>query len=150
MNTIKNDLNEMLKNAMLNHDSSRLEVIRSIKTTFTNWEKANPGVELTEAEEVKILLKMKTQREDSINQYKSAGRMDLVEKETNELTILNEYIPKQPTDEDIAELTKKVIAKFESTNNRKVEMRDMKSILTEVQKTYPSANGKIVSMIVKG
>lgn len=150
MNTIKNNLNEMLKNAMLNHDSSRLEVIRSIKTTFTNWEKANPGVELTDADEVKLLLKMYAQREDSIVQYFKAGRQDLVDKESAELAILKEYIPKQPTDEDIAELTKKVIAEFENTNNRKVEMRDMKSILTEVQKTYPSASGKIVSMIVKG
>jgi uncharacterized protein YqeY len=124
-----------------------LEVIRSIKTAFTNFEKE--GKELTDADESKILLKMVSQREDSIEQYNKGARYDLAEKEQNELNILKEYVPKQPTDEEITNLTKGVIAAFETQNGRKVEMRDMKTILAEVQKTYPSANGKIVSSVVK-
>ena len=92
---------------------------------------------------------MYAQREDSVTQYFSAGRQDLVDKESAELAILKEYIPKQPSEDDIIELTKKVISEFETSNGRKVEMRDMKSILAEVQKTYPSANGKVVSGVVK-
>ena len=57
--------------------------------------------------------------------------------------------PQQPTEEEITNLTKGVIFAFESKNGRKVEMRDMKTILAEVQKTYPSANGKVVSGVVK-
>lgn len=144
---LRENLNELIKNAMLSHDNTRLEVIRSIKTAFTNFEKE--GKELTDADEVKLLLKMFTQREDSIAQYSNAGRRDLVDKESGELAILKEYIPKQPSEEDIAELAKKVISEFEGNNGRKVEMRDMKAILAEVQKTYPSANGKVVSMVVK-
>lgn len=144
---IREKLNELIKSAMLNHDNVRLEVIRSIKTAFTNFEKE--GKELTDADESKILLKMVSQREDSIEQYKKGARYDLAEKEQNELNILNEYVPKQPTDEEITNLTKGVIAAFETQNGRKVEMRDMKTILSEVQKTYPSANGKIVSGVVK-
>lgn len=144
---LREKLNELIKSAMLNHDTVRLEVIRSIKTAFTNFEKE--GKELTDADESKILLKMVSQREDSIEQYSNAGRQDLVDKESGELAILKEYIPKQPSEEDIAELAKKVISEFEGNNGRKVEMRDMKAILAEVQKTYPSANGKVVSMVVK-
>ena len=144
---LREKLNELIKNAMLSHDNTRLEVIRSIKTAFTNFEKE--GKELTDADESKILLKMVSQREDSIEQYKKGARYDLAEKEQNELNILNEYVPKQPTDEEITNLTKGVIAAFETQNGRKVEMRDMKTILAEVQKTYPSANGKIVSGVVK-
>lgn len=144
---IREKLNELIKSAMLNHDNVRLEVIRSIKTAFTNFEKE--GKELTDADESKILLKMVSQREDSIEQYKKGVRYDLAEKEQNELNILNEYVPKQPTDEEITNLTKGVIVAFETQNGRKVEMRDMKTILAEVQKTYPSANGKIVSGVVK-
>jgi uncharacterized protein YqeY len=144
---LREKLNELIKNAMLSHDNTRLEVIRSIKTAFTNFEKE--GKELTDADESKILLKMVSQREDSIEQYNKGVRYDLAEKEQNELNILKEYVPKQPTDEEITNLTKGVIAAFETQNGRKVEMRDMKTILTEVQKTYPSANGKIVSGVVK-
>ena len=144
---LREKLNELIKSAMLNHDNVRLEVIRSIKTAFTNFEKE--GKELTDADESKILLKMVSQREDSIEQYNKGVRYDLAEKEQNELNILKEYVPKQPTDEEITNLTKGVIAAFEIQNGRKVEMRDMKTILAEVQKTYPSANGKIVSGVVK-
>lgn len=144
---LREKLNELIKSAMLNHDNVRLEVIRSIKTAFTNFEKE--GKELTDADESKILLKMVSQREDSIEQYNKGVRYDLAEKEQNELNILKEYVPKQPTDEEITNLTKGVIAAFETQNGRKVEMRDMKTILAEVQKTYPSANGKIVSGVVK-
>jgi len=144
---IREKLNDMIKEAMINHDNVRLEVIRSIKTVFTNFEKE--GKELTDADEVKLLLKMVTQREDSIEQYKNGGRQDLVDKEQGELDILKEYVPKQPTEEDIAELTKKVIADFEIANGRKAEMRDMKTILGTVQATYPNANGKIVSELVR-
>ena len=144
---LREKLNELIKSAMLNHDTVRLEVIRSIKTAFTNFEKE--GKELTDVDESKILLKMVSQREDSIEQYNKGVRYDLAEKEQNELNILKEYVPKQPTDEEITNLTKGVIAAFETQNGRKVEMRDMKTILAEVQKTYPSANGKIVSSVVK-
>ena len=143
---LREKLNELIKSAMLNHDNVRLEVIRSIKTAFTNFEKE--GKELTDADESKILLKMVSQREDSIEQYNKGVRYDLAEKEQNELNILKEYVPKQPTDEEITNLTKGVIAAFEIQNGRKVEMRDMKTILAEVQKTYPSANGKIVSGVI--
>lgn len=144
---LREKLNDLIKDAMLNHDHTRLEVVRSIKTVFTNFEKE--GKELTDADEVKLLLKMYAQREDSVTQYFSAGRQDLVDKESAELAILKEYIPKQPSEDDIIELTKKVISEFETSNGRKVEMCDMKSILAEVQKTYPSANGKVVSGVVK-
>lgn len=144
---LKEKLNDLIKEAMLNHDNARLEVVRSIKTAFTNFEKE--GKELTDSDETRILLKMVSQREDSVEQYRNGGRQDLAEKEQGELGILNEYVPKQPTEEEIAALTRTVISSFESANGRKVEMRDMKTILAEVQKTYPTANGKVVSAVVK-
>lgn len=144
---LREKLNDLIKEAMLSHDHTRLEVVRSIKTAFTNFEKE--GKELTDGDEVKLLLKMFTQREDSIAQYFKAGRQDLVDKETAELNILKEFVPKQPSDDEIAAYTKDVIMRFETTNNRSVEMRDMKSILSTVQERYPTANGKIVSTVVK-
>lgn len=135
-----------MKESMLKKDSTRTNVLRAIKTAFTNFEKE--GKILTEADEVKILMKLKSQREDSINQFKSANRQDLVDNEQKELDILIEYIPKQPSEDDIKEYTQSIIDRLKTTNGS-ITMKDMKSILSEVQLKYPTVNGKIVSECVK-
>lgn len=143
---INEKLNDLIKEAMLNHDYTRLEVVRSIKAMFTNFEKE--GKTLTEADETKLLLKMVSQREDSITQYFKAGRQDLVDKETAELAILKEYTPVQASDDEIAEYTKEVCQRFVQENGS-VAMKDMKTILATVQEKYSTANGKVVSSVVK-
>ena len=139
---LNSKLNELIAESMKNQDSVKVNVLRLIKTEFVKKEKE--GKELTEAIEATILTKMVAQREDSINQFTKANRFDLVEKEQAELSILKEFAPKEVSEEDIIAETEKIIANMGS-----VSMKDMKNILAEVQKTYPTANGKIVSQIVK-
>ena len=62
----------------------------------------------------------------------------------NSLNIIKEYAPKEVSEEEIVEETERIILKMGS-----VTMKDMKNILSEVQKKYPTANGKIVSQVVK-
>ena len=143
---MKEKIVELMKESMLKKDSTRTSVLRAIKTAFTNFEKE--GKTLTEADEVKILMKLKSQREDAINQFKSANRIDLVENEQNELNILMEYIPKQPSEDDIKEYTQSIIDELK-TSNGSITMKDMKTILSKVQEKYPTVNGKIVSECVK-
>lgn len=143
---MKEKIVELMKESMLQKDSIRTSVLRAIKTAFTNFEKE--GKILTETDEVKILMKLKSQREDAINQFKSANRTDLVENEQNELNILMEYIPKQPSEDEIKEYTQTIIDRLKTTNGS-ITMKDMKSILTEVQQKYSTVNGKIVSECVK-
>lgn len=133
---------------MFHSDKLSLEVLRSIKTNFINWKKANPGTELTEAEEVKLLLKMKSQREDSISQYKAAGRPDLVEQELAELRVLNAYIPMQPSDDEIKAYTESVCDHLIAENGG-LSMKDMRQVMSIVQGKYPTASGKIISDVVK-
>ena len=139
---LNSKLNELIAESMKNQDSVKVNVLRLIKTEFVKKEKE--GKELTEAIEATILTKMVAQREDSINQFTKANRFDLVEKEQAEWSILKEFAPKEVSEEDIIAEKEKIIANMES-----VSMKDMKNILAEVQKTYPTANGKIVSQIVK-
>ena len=143
---MKEKIVELMKESMLKKDSTRTSVLRAIKTAFTNFEKE--GKILTEADEVKILMKLKSQREDAINQFKSANRQDLVDNEQKELDILIEYIPKQPSEDDIKEYTQSIIDRLKTTNGS-ITMKDMKAILSEVQLKYPTVNGKIVSECVK-
>ena len=135
-----------MKESMLQKDSTRTSVLRAIKAAFTNFEKE--GKTLTETDEVKVLMKLKSQREDAINQFKSANRIDLVENEQNELNILMEYIPEQPTEDEIKAYAQEVIDNFKLQNSS-FSMKDMKTILSKVQEKYATVNGKIVSECVK-
>lgn len=135
----------LISESMKTHDHNRLSVLRLIKTEFVKKEK--DGVKLDEKIECAILQKMISQREDSINQYKSAGRKDLVESETIELNIIKEYAPKQVSDEEIKNKAREVIDNISKT--RQVTMKDTKEIISIVQETYPTANGKIISQVIK-
>ena len=138
-----NQLNSLIAEAMKNKENDRVAVLRLIKAELLKKEKA--GKPLDETIEASVLMKMVSQREDSINQFKQANRMDLAENEQKELDIIKEFAPKQVSDEDITIETEKVIANMGGT----VTMKDMKNILAEVQKVYPTANGKLISQIVK-
>lgn len=156
---IKNKLNEIISNLMLEYGKEtneelrneihiKLELYRSIKNGITVEEKKT-GNEIKPEEEAKLLMKLATQRKDSIEQYKQGGRQDLAEKEEKELAIISEYLPKEPTEEEITKLVKETIAKIEAENGAKVEMRNMKNIMAAVKQVYPTVDGKLVSGIVK-
>lgn len=156
---IKNKLNEIISNLMLEYGKEtneelrneihiKLELYRSIKNAITVEEKKT-GNEIKPEEEAKLLMKLATQRKDSIEQYKQGGRQDLAEKEEKELAIISEYLPKEPTEEEITKLVKETIAKIEAENGVKVEMRNMKDIMAAVKQVYPTVDGKLVSGIVK-
>ncbi len=136
-------LNTLIAESMKEKNTAKTITLRGIKSEFVKKEKE--GVTITETVEASILFKMIQQREDAITEFKKANRMDLVEKEQIELNIIKEFAPKQATDEEIINETEKVINSMGGT----VTMKDMRTILSEVQKTYPTANGKIISEVVK-
>lgn len=141
------NIDELIKNSMKLHRKDELEVYKLIKSEFVKAQK--DGVEMNDINQAKILLKMITQREDAFNQYIAGNRQDLADQEEFEMNIIKRHLPEQPTDEDIENETRKVITAWCTTSDHPLSMRDMKSILTLVQETYPSANGKIVSKVVQ-
>lgn len=140
------EIDHMIASATKEHKNKEKDVLRLIKNEFVKYEKS--GKTLTDVEEVKILLKMVAQRKDSIEQYTKGGREDLANAEKEELEIIQNYIPAQPTDEDIASYTQEVIDGMKSSGEE-ISMKVMKTVLSKVQEKYPSANGKVVSQIVK-
>lgn len=143
------DINKLIADAMKSHDRERLETLKLIKSEIVKVEKS--GETIDDAKELKILLKMIDQRNESIKQYKNAGRQDLADEEQKEINVISQFIPTQPSDEEIAACTKNCIKEFVAMNDSdwKLSMRDMKAVLTKVQETYPMANGKIVSKVLK-
>ena len=147
---ISNKIDEMIASAMKNHEKELLEVLKLIKCEMVKATK--DGIELNDVTETKILLKMVSQREDSIRQYIDGGREDLANVEKSELEVINSFLPKQATDEEIEDFTRSTITAYCLTQGEehKLSMRDMKPILTIVQEKYPNANGKLVSKILNG
>ena len=136
------NIDSLILNSMKEKNSDRVKVLRLIKTELVKKEK--DCKKLDSVIESSVLLKQISQREDSINQFKQANRIDLVESEEKELEIIKEFAPKQVSEEEIVAETERVISTLGT-----ITMKDMKNILSEVQKKYPTANGKIVSQIVK-
>lgn len=142
-------IDELIKDAMHQKNRELLNVLKLIKAEFLKkqTESGRKTKELTEEEQIKVLLKMASQREDSIKQYIDGGRQDLADAEKKELDIISEFTPKQPTDEELSEYVRGVLTAYCVTKDEgyKLSMKDMKPIMNIVKEKYPTANGKIVS-----
>jgi len=143
------DINKCIADAMKKRETDRLGTLKLIKTEIVKAEKY--GIVVDDAVETKILLKMIDQRKDSIEQYIKGGRKDLADNEQKEIDIIKEFVPEQPTDEDIEKYTEECITAFIEQNDSDylISMKDMRAILSMVQEKYPTASGKIVSNVLK-
>src|SRR5690625_1539976 len=116
--TLLEKLNQDMKQAMRNKDKQTLSVIRMVKASMQN-ESIKLGKEtLSEDEELTVLSREVKQRKDSLQEFKSAERDDLVEKTESELNILQEYMPKQLSNEELEEIVQSTIREV---NARSVE-----------------------------
>jgi uncharacterized protein YqeY len=80
-----------------------------LKSKITEAEKSNGNKELDDQGVLKVIISSVKQRNDSISQYTSANRMDLVEQETAELNAIEVYMPKQMTDEEMSENIRNIL-----------------------------------------
>lgn len=106
-------LNEDLKTAMRAKDKVRLRTLRSLRSALKNKEidQRQDGAEtvLSEQDQLAVLRKQVNQRKDSIEQYEEAGREDLVQKEREELAVLEEYMPEQMSDGELRDRLQAII-----------------------------------------
>lgn len=125
-------------------DKIRLSAIRMIKTGVHNREidlKRN----LTESEFLQLLSAMVKQRKDSIDQFKKGGREDLVEKEEAELKVIQEFMPEQMSEDDIAFEIDKAIKEVGAAS-----IKDMGKVMKVLMpKLTGKADGKLVGEKVK-
>ncbi|MGF1493638.1 MAG: GatB/YqeY domain-containing protein [Microcoleaceae cyanobacterium] len=146
--SLKDRVTEDIKAAMKAKDKVRLETVRSIKKVIIEKESTVRGEgqeALTPEQEMEALMQQAKQRRDSIDQYQKAGREDLAEKEATELAIIEEYLPKQLSDEEIAAVVDEIIAESGASSPK-----DMGKVMGPVmQKLKGQADGKKVQEIVK-
>ena len=140
---MKNRLNDDLKSAMKSKDALRLSVIRLVKKYIQELETSvGHNGEATDVEIMKIINKLVKQGKDSAEQYKSAGRMELYDEEMLQVAVLEEYLPKQMSEDEISVEIDKVMAETGSTNMG-VLMKELNSRLAG------RADGKTISRILK-
>lgn len=97
-------IREEIKNAMRAKDEVRLLVLRSVLSAFTNELvalKRTPQDKLTDEECLTVITRLAKQRKDSISQFESGGRADLVENEKKELSVLEEFLPTLMSEDEI-------------------------------------------------
>lgn len=139
---IQNDL----VSAMKNKDTVRLASLRSIKTAITMAKTApDAPTEITDGDIQKIIQKLVKQRKDSADQYIAAGRQDLADNELAEMGVMQEYLPKQLTEDEITVEVKKAIEETSASS-----MKDMGKVMGIINKRFAGqVDGKMVSIIVK-
>ena len=136
-------LNDDMKQAMKNKEKEKLSVIRMVKASLQN-EAIKLGRELTEEDELTIISRELKQRKDSLHEFEQAGRQDLVDKIQNELAILEIYMPKQLTEEELTEIVKEAIAEVQASSKA-----DMGKVMAAIMpKVKGKADGSHVNKLV--
>lgn len=134
-----------VKSAMVSKDTIKLNTLRFLQSAIKNKEielRPNPIV----VEDVMaVIKKIVKQRKESIEQFQSAGRTDLVEQETAELKVMESYLPAQMSKEQIEALVAEVI-----TSTGAKTIKDMGTVMKEAQaRSGGLADGKLMSEIIK-
>ncbi len=145
---LKEKLTEDIKQAMKAKDKIRLETIRSIKKVILEKEvevRPKGQTKLTPEQELEVLAQQAKQRRDSIEQYRQGGRDDLADKEAQELAIIETYLPRQLSTEEIEAIIDNIIESVGATSPK-----DMGKVMGPAMKELKGkAGGKQVQEIVK-
>lgn len=136
-------IQEQIKNAMLQKDAMTRDCLRSLVSEIKNAS-INAGKEMTEDVVIKCIQKAVKQHKDSIEQFTQANRQDLVEKESKELKVLEEYLPKMLSEEETKDVLNNILQTIEAT--KKNFGLIMKQLPSEVDKKLAS---KLLNSLLK-
>ena len=141
---LKGQIKEEMKTAMKSGDRDRLKVIRFILAAINQIEIDSRTI-LEDNDIIKTINKMVKQRRDSIAQFSKGGRDDLVEIETNEIAILENYLPKKLSDSELDTIIAEAVSNLKADN-----MKDMGKVMNAVKHAIEGrADMSLVSSKVK-
>ena len=124
--TIKQQISDDLKDAMRARDKEKLNALRLITAAIKQIE-VDERIDVDEARMLVILDKLTKQRNESISQFKAAGRDDLVQQEQYEFEIISQYLPEPLTDSEITMLIEQAFASIDTP-----KMSDMGTIMSQL------------------
>tara|TARA_X000000368_G_C22522697_1_gene489904 strand:+ start:104 stop:553 length:450 start_codon:yes stop_codon:yes gene_type:complete len=135
-----------LKDAMKSKNHIALTALRAVKSAILlhKTQKSSDG-QLSNEDEMKILQKLVKQRKDSADIYKSQGRNDLAEPELKEAELIQQFLPKALSEEEVKEVVKSIIEEIEADG-----MKDMGKVMgISTKKLIGKADGNLISTIVR-
>jgi len=143
--SLKEQIIADLTGAMKAKDADKLSVLRMVKANLMN-RKIDKGEELTDEEVMKALQSLVKQRRDSIEQYTTAGRTELADKEAAEIAVIEVYLPQSASAEDISAAVDAAIAETGASS-----MKDMGAVMKAAQAKLQgkSVDGRALSEAVK-
>ena len=147
---MENRLQKDIATAMKAKDEVTLMVLRGVKTAIMQYKtssnfKGNRDENLPDGDVIKIMQKMVKERKETADVYKNAGRLELANKELSEANVIESYLPKQLTEDEVENMVKEAITEVNATS-----IRDMGKVISTVNsKANGRTDGKTISNIVK-
>jgi uncharacterized protein YqeY len=144
--SIQERIDSDLKEAMRARDAMKVGVLRMLKSAlkYAAIAKAGAEAELSDAEAAQVIRKQVKQRQDSIESFEKGGRAELADKEKEELSILNAYLPQAMSTEEVASVVRETIAEVGATSKAQ-----MGAVMKALQaKVAGRADGKTLSQEV--
>ena len=143
--TLTEKVNGEIAAAMKAKNQGRLSALRMLKAAITN-KSVEKKKDLDDAEVLQVVASLVKQRRDSIEQFQNAGRQDLVDKETGEMKILEEYLPPAASADEIAAAVAAAIAETGATTPKDMG-KVMKAVMPKL--AGKSADGRAVNEAVR-
>ena len=139
-------ISEGIKQAMKDRDAVRRDTLRNVKKEFIEAvTAAGANGELSDGEALKIIAKMVKKGKDAADQFIAGGRQDLADEELAQVKVLEEYLPKALTEEEVRARIKQVIAEVGAAGPK-----DMGKVMKPANAALAGqADGKLISTIVK-
>lgn len=141
---LKEKLMEDLKESMKNKDTVRKNTVQMVRASILQIEK-DKGIEVEDSKIIDIIAKEVKTKKDALKDFEKAERQDLIDLTNREIEVLQEYLPKQLSREEVKEEVQKIITKIGATS-----MKDMGAIMKEAKaKMGASAEGKTINEVAK-
>ena len=142
--SLQQRLADDLKSAMLARDADRLSTLRLLKSALGYAQIERKNENFSDAEIIALIQKEAKKRRDSIEQFEKGGRSDLADKEKKELAVLESYLPKALSPEELEQLVRAAIQEVGATSKK-----DMGAVMKAAQaKAAGRADGKTLSGVV--
>jgi uncharacterized protein YqeY len=142
--SLEEKINTDLKAAMLAKDEAALRALRAVKSAIL-LAKTSGGGSISADDEIKMLQKLVKQRKESLEIYQTQNRADLAKSEQEEIVVIEKFLPKQMSEDEIKEELKKIIAQTGASS-----AADMGKVMGFASKHFAGkADNKIVSQLVK-
>lgn len=143
---LEQTINDQLKSAMLAKDEKKVRGLRAIKAAIIVAKTAEgAGGQVSPEEEIKMLQKLVKQRKDSLDIFKQQNREDLAQKEQEEIEVIEAFLPKQMSEDELKAALTKIIADTGASSPA-----DMGKVMGVASKQLSGkAEGKAISTMVK-